>query len=137
MSKNEWVLLIGLVIFIDVAQALMSLAAIGLVINRFLNIGIGILLPFGLHTKGVDMIDVKKMGVMLVAFGGEELAVGDFLPLWTIAVVLTYVSVEGEKNPDGRLGKIGKVLKTANKVASVRNPLNKDGVRLPRKPDTI
>jgi len=137
MSKAEWALLIGIVIFIDIFQAISSSFAIGLITNRFLNIAIGILLPFGLHQRGVDMIDVKKILFMFTAFGTEFIGIGDFLPLWTIAIVLTYIAVKGEENPDSKLGKVGKVLKMTNKAAAIRKPLNVDGVRLPSGRDTI
>jgi len=133
MTKTEWAILIGIVLFIDIVQAIASALALGIIANRFVNIAIGILLPYYLHMKGIDMIDFKKIVFMFVAFGGEELIIGDFLPLWTVAVILTYITVKGEEDPESKLNKVSKVLRTVNKAANIRKPLNKDGVRLPNK----
>ncbi len=133
MSKIEWFLLICLVILIDLIQLIITLMAVGLVINRVSNIVIGILLPFYLHLRGVNMVDPKKLLAMMGAFTGEEFVIGDFLPLWTCAVAFTYLTYKGEMNPESALGKATKIVRAVDKVTSFKRPLNKDGVRLPSK----
>lgn len=137
MTKTEWALLIGVVIFIDIVQILITLVGIGLFINRFSNIAIGILLPFYLSTRGVKMLDPKKMIAMFGAFAGEFFVIGDFLPLWTLVTVLTYILHKGEQSPESVLGRATKVVRVIDRATSIKKPLNKDGVRLPQKPDTI
>jgi len=84
ISSAEWWLVIGALAFVDLVQIVLDLfAGIGAVVNRFIDIVVGMALPLYCHIRGVNL-DTKRIVSMVASFFGEEIPVVDALPLWTL-----------------------------------------------------
>lgn len=90
MSNFEWGLYIGVLLMIDFAQFVLDFFIVGVVVNRFIDIGVGMAKPLYLKTRGVSL-DRKKIGGMVVTFILELFPVVDALPLWTLDGILDFV----------------------------------------------
>jgi hypothetical protein len=100
ISNTEWGLVIGAAVAIDIMQLILDIFAIGLIANRFIDIMIGISLPFYLKLRGVKT-DWKKGGSMVVTFLLEFLGLGiDALPFWTGDVVLIMAFDRADKKKE-------------------------------------
>ncbi len=66
---------------VDLFQVILVMLAIGLLVNRFIDAGVGMALPFYLRIRGVKM-DSKKIMSMVGAFLLEMVPGVDSLPLW-------------------------------------------------------
>jgi len=97
LTKTKWKMLIGLFVIVDLIQIVLDLFAIGAVVNRFIDIAVGVGLPLFLRTQGVKLANPKRMLAMLGAFVGEMIPVVDALPLWTLDVVYTWSTVKAEE----------------------------------------
>ncbi len=82
ISNTEWGLVIGALLVVDGVQALLNFFAVGVLVNRFINIFVGMMIPLYLKLRGVKL-DTKKIGSMIGGFGLEMIPVFDFLPVWT------------------------------------------------------
>lgn len=134
MSKQKWVAFYAAVIFIDILQVLLDLLAIGVIINRGIDIVVFFLLPFSLHLAGVNMTDPKKIASMLGAGTLEMLPGLDALPLWTLDLVVIHAFSKGKEVFEKVAPTTAKhMLKLKSSAERIRKPLNKDGVRLPQK----
>ncbi len=134
MSKTKWAVFYAAVISIDILQIILDLFVVGVAINRAIDIAVAILLPFCLHLCGISMTDPKKLLTVLGA-GTLEMFPGiDALPLWTLDLVVIQAMSKGkevfEKVTPVTVQHMTKIASVAN---NMRKPLNKDGVRLPRK----
>ncbi|MDB5254099.1 MAG: hypothetical protein JWL80_165 [Parcubacteria group bacterium] len=96
MSNMEWGLTIGALAMIDLVQFALDIFVIGVAANRFIDIGVGMTLPFYLRMRGVKM-DGKKVGSMLGAFLIEQIPVLDALPLWCADGVFMYMMDKKDK----------------------------------------
>ena len=107
LTKTRWRLLVGLFVIIDILQIVLDFFAIGVVVNRFIDIAIGVGLPLFLRTQGVKLANPKRMLATLGAFVGEMIPVVDALPLWTADVIFTWSTVKAEealaKVPGGKM----------------------------------
>jgi hypothetical protein len=107
LTKTRWKILIGLFVIIDIIQIILNGFAIGLVVNRYLNIAIGVALPLFFQTQGVSMVNKKRFLGMLGAFGIEMIPFADLLPVWTADIVFTWSTVKAEealaKVPGGKI----------------------------------
>lgn len=87
VSNTEWGLLIGAAGMVDLFQLVLDvLGQIGVLANRFIDIAMGMALPFYLHMRGVKL-DSKKVASMAVSFLLEEVPEVDALPLWCADVI--------------------------------------------------
>lgn len=78
----EWGLLIGALLVVDLVQIGIDLVAIGVVINRFLDIIVGLGLGLYLQLRGQSLANPKRLFALLGVFGLEMIPVVDALPLW-------------------------------------------------------
>jgi hypothetical protein len=138
MKTWEWIALIILTGLLDIVQVILDFFVIGVVLNRIIDIVVGILLPVYFWFRGVNMGDWKKL---LTAFGGfalEEVGLGgdDGLPFWTLEVGVVWAFVVAEKKAASN-PLLSKAMGVMNKMGSVTNmatdmgPLNQAGKRLP------
>ncbi len=97
LTKTKWKMLVGLFVIIDILQIILDFFAIGVVVNRFIDIAIGVGLPLFLRTQGVKLANPKRMLAMLGAFVGEMIPGVDALPLWTADVLFTWSTVKAEE----------------------------------------
>ncbi len=107
ISKTEWKILVGLAVIVDGIQIILDFFGIGIIVNRFIDVAVGIALPLYLQTQGVSMANPKRLLGMLGAFVGEMIPVVDSLPLWTADVLFTWSTVKAEeliaKAPGGKM----------------------------------
>ncbi len=82
ISNTEWGLIIGALATIDLVQAGLDLFAIGLVVNRLIDIFVALSLLFLFWVKGIR--GVRIFGSVAAAFGLELIPLVDVLPLWTL-----------------------------------------------------
>ena len=104
ISTGEWVALIVGTIVLDIAQVILTFMAIGLLLNRVIDLIVGIGLPAYFWTRGVSMNDWKRWASFIGAFGLEEIGLGgdDGLPLWTLEVIVVWLTVAAEKRRSAR-----------------------------------
>lgn len=141
MSKGKWFIVFFVTGCIDLAQIVLDLFAVGVVVNRAIDVFVGLTLPLYFQMNGVSMVNPKRALSMLAAFGLEFVPVIDALPLWVLDVAFIYSTtkvknVAAKMSPE-TLKKMESVAKFAQKRLVKRDPLNKDGVRLPQKNDEV
>ena len=116
ISNTEWGLVIGAAVMIDLIQVGLEWLVIGLAINPFIDIFVGMTLAFYFWVRGVKM-DEKKILALLGAFLGEMLPIIDEFPLWTGDVLATMVLDKADKilrsNP--LVGKVVSSVSTTNR----------------------
>jgi len=115
MGKTEWHFLIGAAVTVDLMQAMLDFFGIGLVINRFIDIVVGMALPFYLSIRGVKMTG-RRVGSIIGAFILEEIPGIDALPLWTADVLYIYATVRAEEKGE----EVKKA--TLDKIKSIKKP---------------
>lgn len=126
MSKQRWILFLIILLAVDLLQFLLTpLVAVA----TFIDIIVGFLLPLCMHLAGERMNFKKLLGNASV-FGIELIPALNALPLWSLYLVALYLLSKGEERLAEKIPGISKVI---NKVSNIRQPLNKDGVRLPNK----
>ncbi len=98
ISNTEWGLLIGALLTVDIFQIILNLAGgIGTILNRFIDIFVGLSLGFYLHWRGVSMVDPKRIAGLLTTFGLEMIPVVDSLPLWCLDGIFNMVMSKSDK----------------------------------------
>ena len=117
LSKTGWWLLIGALATIDAIQIALDLFVIGVALNRFIDIGVAMALPFFLHMSGENVMEPKKLLALAATFLGEEIPVVDALPLWTADGLYYYFMSKVNK----KVPMANKVLLGANKIKSLKN----------------
>ncbi len=91
MSHIEWGLLIGALGTIDLIQiGLDVFLEIGVIANRFIDIFVGMALPFYLHLRGESMSDPKRWIALVATFFAEEIPDVDALPFWCLDGIYYY-----------------------------------------------
>ena len=123
LTKTRWRILVGLTIVVDILQIVLDFFAVGVAINRFIDIAIGVALPLFFQTQGVSMANPKRILGVLAAFIGEMIPVVDALPLWTLDVLFTWSTVKAEE----AIGKVPGGKMAAKAITDGENPENPDG----------
>jgi hypothetical protein len=149
MKTWEWIALIIATIILDIVQVLLVFIAIGVILNRIIDIVVGILLPLYFWLRGVNMGDWKKIATVFGGFALEEVGLGgdDGLPFWTLEVIVVWLFVIAEKKAaDSAIlgGAMNVALNSgkgpANRMVGgkmmrqppvIQKPMNQGGVRLP------
>jgi hypothetical protein len=85
ISNTEWWFVLGAAAFTDVLQLILDFFAIGLALNRYIDVCIGAGLPLYLHMRGYKF-DSKDWMWLAVTFLGEEIPGIDAAPLWCLDV---------------------------------------------------
>lgn len=88
ISNVEWGLIIGALALTDLVQAGLDLFAIGIVVNRLIDIFVALSLFFILWIKGIR--GMRIYGSIVAAFGLELIPLVDVLPLWTLDGIFAF-----------------------------------------------
>jgi len=96
MSTTEWGLFIGALAVIDLLQILLDLIAIGFILNEFIDIFIGMAMPFYLHLRGQDMTKPQRWGGMVVGLLLEMIFDGTF-PFWCLDGIYFFLLARREE----------------------------------------
>ena len=80
ISNVEWGLVIGALFTVDLVQIALDLLVIGAVINRFVDIFVGLSLAFYLQLRGQSLTNPKRLFGLIGTFFAEEIPEVDALP---------------------------------------------------------
>ncbi|MFZ2523594.1 MAG: hypothetical protein WAW92_04385 [Minisyncoccia bacterium] len=98
ISNVEWGLVIGALLMVDVFQIILNLAGgLGTILNRFIDIYVGLSLGFYLQWRGISMVNPKRLAGLLGTFALEMIPVVDSLPLWCLDGILNMVMSKSDK----------------------------------------
>jgi hypothetical protein len=122
MKTVEWVIMLILCIAVDITQIVLNIAfGSGILINRLITFGFGALIGGYLQIRGVSLVNPRVM----IRFGGtiigELIPIMDFLPLWAIGTVWTWMTTKSTV-----------VAKATGVVKKASGALNKNGIRMPQ-----
>ncbi len=97
ISNAEWGLVLGATATIDVVQAFLDGAdGLGVVINRFIDIVVGLSLVTYFLLRGVKL-NAKRILALCLSFVLEEIPGLDAMPLWSGDVIYTWFTVRAEE----------------------------------------
>jgi hypothetical protein len=85
IGKTEWWILIAIAALVDVAQIALDFLAIGVIVNRYIDIFVAMAAPFYLAIRGVPM-DVRTLMLFGASFVAEEIPLADIAPAWTFDI---------------------------------------------------
>lgn len=91
VSTFEWGTVIGVLFVIDIAQIILDAFAIGVVVNRIIDVIVGAVFPIYLTIRGEKLSDPKRLLGLLSTFGLESIPVVDALPLWSLDGVYNFI----------------------------------------------
>lgn len=94
-SNVAWGMLLGWAGTIDIVQIFLDGYAIGIVVNRFIDIGMGLFLLFVFFLMGVKLTFWRIISILL-SFLLEEIPVLDAAPFWAGDVAFVWASVRME-----------------------------------------
>lgn len=84
ISEIEWGLLLGAVALVDLTQIILDIFVIGVGVNRFIDIAVGMTLTLYVLLRGIGE---PRMYLLLgVSFVGEEIPLLDAAPFWSFDV---------------------------------------------------
>ena len=137
ISNVEWGLVIGALAVIDIIQVLLDLAAqFGVVANRFIDIGVGLALPFYLQIRGQDLGNMKRLSSLVIAFFAEEIPDIDALPFWFLeGFYLMFLAKAEEKFEENEVGR--KILYVGGRMSQVRPKQAATPPALPKTPPPL
>ena len=95
ISTFEWCLVLGVALTLDLIQFFLDAYVIGIVVNRFIDICIGMALPLYLKLRGIKL-NAKRVGGILLSFFFEMIPLVDGLPLWSADIIYTWVTVRAD-----------------------------------------
>lgn len=128
-SGANWKLLFISSISIDLIQIVIGLTGIGIAFNEIINIIYAFIYGYYLKRKGINILTAKKILRVASIFGIDEITLG-FFPTWTLDTYLTFKSNKKSNN-----SKPPPPLRGVGNMRSANEPLNKNGIRLPRNID--
>ena len=97
ISDFELWLGVAVLLVIDLVQILLDLVAIGIVLNEFIDIFVGLAYPFYLKMRGVELMQPKRLFSLLAVFGLELVPVLNALPLWCLDGIYNMILIKREK----------------------------------------
>ena len=98
ISNTEWGMVISLLGIVDLIQIILNLALqIGVIVNRFIDIAVGLAWLTYLYLRGVNLKSVKTVGSIILTFFLEEIPDVDALPLWVADGVFVFSVTKAEK----------------------------------------
>ena len=97
ISNTEWSLVIGALLMIDLAQMVLEWLVIGLVINPFIDIFVGMSLALYLQLRGQSLANPKRLFGLIGTFVGELIPLVDELPLWCLDGVFNMLLSKSDK----------------------------------------
>jgi uncharacterized membrane protein len=85
-NGGEWIMVILALAIVDVAQVILDLFAIGVAVNRFIDIIVALTLALYLFLRG-ELSDpdtrIRIIAILIISFGLEEVPILDAAPFWT------------------------------------------------------
>ncbi|PIR41939.1 MAG: hypothetical protein COV30_00965 [Candidatus Yanofskybacteria bacterium CG10_big_fil_rev_8_21_14_0_10_37_15] len=97
ISNTEWRLVIGALLMIGLIQIVLEWLIIGLFINPFIDIFVGMSLALYLQLRGQSMASPKRLFGLLGTFFGEMMPVVAELPLWTLDGIFNMMISKSDK----------------------------------------
>ena len=97
VSNTEWGLVIGALFTIDLVQVLLEWLVVGLFINPFVDIFVGMSLALYLQLRGQSLANPKRLFVLIGSFLGEMVPGVDELPLWGLDGIFNMVISKSNK----------------------------------------
>jgi hypothetical protein len=96
ISNTEWGLLIGAALTVDFVQFLLDILVIGLGLNPFIDVAMGMSVPFYFTMRGQKMTQ-GRIGTLITTFFLELIPGMDDLPLWSADIVLMMLMSKAEE----------------------------------------
>ena len=97
ISNVEWGLVIGALLTIDLVQLLLEWLVIGLVLNPFIDIFVGMSFALYLQLRGQSLANPKRLLGLIGSFVGELIPVVDELPLWGLDGIFNMLISKSDK----------------------------------------
>jgi hypothetical protein len=97
ISNVEWGLVIGALLLVDIIQIGLEWLAIGLVINPFIDVFVGLSLAFYLQMRGQKLTNPRRLFGIISTFFGELIPLVDELPLWCLDGVFNFFLYKSQK----------------------------------------
>ena len=91
ISNIEWGLVIGALLTVDLGQIVLEWLVIGLILNPFIDIFVGMSLALYLQLRGQSLASPKRLFGLIGTFVGELIPVVDELPLWCLDGIFNMV----------------------------------------------
>ncbi len=96
ISNVEWGLSIGLLFLIDLFQFILDLIGIGLVLNSFIDVWVGLSYPFYLRWRGLKLMKPSRAAGLIGTFVFEMIPAVNALPLWGLDGIVNLAIYKGE-----------------------------------------
>lgn len=107
ISYTEWFLVISALFMVDLVQLVLDFFVIGVILNRFIDIFVGMAWALYLQLRGESLADIKRLIGLLTTFVAEEVPGLDALPFWGLDGLYTMSISKGKGNlkkiPGGKL----------------------------------
>lgn len=130
-NASRWKYFFAFTIVVDAIQIILYfIFGSGLAINRLISLGMVFILPLLLELAGLK----PKFIALIATFTAEEIPIVDIVPSWTIYIWFMKKAWAAENKILEKVPVLGKV---ADIATAGRQPLVKDGVRMPSGRDTI
>lgn len=128
IHKWEKNTVISIAVIVDIVQIILNFFAVGVVINRIIDIVMAILIAgYGVIRR---LWTVSKALTFVAYFVGEMIPIVDVLPFWTLDIINLYGNTVSSKEERDEI--------LSEKDGSSSNmPLNQNGVRSPQKPPPL
>lgn len=142
ISKAERGVVYAIIIIVDIAQIILDFFAVGVVINRILDIVVGLVLfVYGFVRK----IITTRIALGIVgSFVVEEIPIVDVLPMWTLDLKFMYSVDDGKSEEEAyreveilqrqitdSAWRLGITIDETRRANALQKPLNQSGKRLP------
>ncbi|MBA3733104.1 hypothetical protein H0W91_01875 [Patescibacteria group bacterium] len=101
ISNVEWGLVIGALFAVDLIQIVLEWMVIGLVINPFVDIFVGMSFALYLQLRGQSMADPKRLFSLVGAFFAELVPGLDELPLWGLDGIISFLMARSNSATKG------------------------------------
>ncbi len=115
ISKGEWFAILVFALIVDIAQILLNIFfGSGIAVNRIISLIMTFVLNGYLWWRGVSLVTAKQLANSLATATGEMIPIADTIPIWTISVILSWLTVKADSDPNSFAGKAGKAVKLVN-----------------------
>ena len=123
ISNGEWFAIALFALIVDIAQILLNIFfGSGIAINRIISLIMTFVLNGYLWWRGISLVTAKQLANSLATATGEMIPIADTIPIWTISVILSWLSVKADTDPNSFAGKAGKAVKLVNVLGKKTKP---------------
>jgi hypothetical protein len=138
IGKMQSTVIVGIAVGVDFVQGLLTISAIGLIVNTFISIFIWLMFWFWFRLNGIGFLNGKVVLKTVAMWGAgiiELMPVINNIPAWTVSIVIMLIIVRIEDVGIGQIGSLNKLLakKTGLNMDDVSMENNKMSVRSNRK----